>query len=82
MSSEKKSNVKITKNNGTIRFDQVKVGSFFSYGQCIYLRYEVVEKPTTGQSPRNTVRIHDGASIRFEPHTEVQLHEEVEVILK
>ena len=76
------SNVKIIKNEGTVRFDRVKVGSFFSYGQCTYLRYEVVEQPATGQSPRNTVRIHDGASIRFEPHTEVILHTEVEVHIK
>lgn len=76
------SNVKIIKGDGTVRFDHIKVGSFFSYGQCTYLRYEVVENPTTGQPPRNTVRIHDGASIRFEPHTEVYLHKEVEIHIK
>lgn len=76
------SKVSIVKDSGTVRFDQIKVGSFFSYGQCTYLRYEVVEKPAIGKSPCNTVRLHDGASIRFEPNVEVYHHENVEVHLK
>lgn len=76
------SKVTIVKDNNVTRFDRIKVGSFFSYGQCTYLRHEVVEKPATGQAPRNTVRLHDGASIRFEPHTEVNHHENVEIHLK
>lgn len=73
------SKVAIVKDNNLTRFERIKVGSFFSYGQCVYIRCSV-ESP--GPLPRNTVRIHDGASIRFEPNIEVNHHENVEIHLK